>query len=196
MVTATRLTHVHAVDSARSIAQQALAEELPERWAHVCAVAARATALSAELEAPDDEALQVAAWLHDIGYSRQYNILGFHPLDGAEHLNRTGHRSRIAGLVAYHSAAQVEAVELGIYSRMAAFTDERTIVRDLLWYCDMTTGPDGTYLSFRERIAEVRNRYPERHYVGRALDRSMPMREAAVRRAEDWIAAVGLTGHV
>lgn len=95
---------------------------------------------------------------------------------------------RLAGLVAYHSAAAIEADFLGLADELGEFDDERTIVRDLLWYTDMTVGPSGEVMTFAERMDEVRERYPADHYVSRALDASMPEREAAVARAERWIA--------
>ncbi|WP_226366121.1 hypothetical protein [Pseudonocardia sp. ICBG162] len=60
----------------------------------------------------------------------------------------------------------------------------------------MTTSPDGERVSFDERMAEVRERYPTEHYVSRALDRSMADRRGAVDRAESWLSSVGLAGQV
>lgn len=69
-------------------------------------------------------------------------------------------------------------------------------MRDLLWYLDMTTSPDGERVSFDDRMAEVRERYPSDHYVSRALDGSMADRRGAVDRAESWLSSVGLAGQV
>ena len=87
-----------------------------------------------------------------------------------------GAPDRLAGLVAFHSAAATEAEALGLADELAEFTDERTIVRDLLWYADMTVGPTGEPVTFAERMDELRERYPSDHYVIRALDASMPER--------------------
>jgi hypothetical protein len=81
-------------------------------------------------------------------------------------------------------------------AELAEFNDERTLTRDLLWYCDMTTGPDGTDLGFEDRMAEVRERYGPGHYVTRALDAGMAERRAAVRRSRDWLTSVGLADQV
>jgi hypothetical protein len=140
--------------------------------------------------------LHAAAWLHDVGYAPPLATTGFHPLDGGRYLRGADVRARVVDLVAFHSAAEFEAEALGLADQLADFTDERSFVRDLLWYCDMTVGPEGESLSFPERMAELRERYPPDHYVIRALDASMPEREAAVRRAEEWIESVGLTGQV
>ncbi|PVZ09039.1 hypothetical protein [Actinomycetospora cinnamomea] len=75
---------------------------------------------------------------------------------------------------------------------LAEFEDERTLTRDLLWFLDMTTGPDGQRLSFDERMDEVRERYPSDHYVIRALDLGMPERVGAVERATAWLSSAGL----
>ena len=77
-----------------------------------------------------------------------------------------------------------------------SFPDERTLTRDLLWYCDMTVGPRGDPLSFTERMNDVRSRYGADDYVTQALDASMPERIGAVIRAETWIESVGLAGQV
>lgn len=150
----------------------------------------------ASLSGDDADELVSAAWLHDIGYSPDLARTGFHPLDGALYLRETGASESVVSLVAYHSAASVEADYLGVTEQLRVFTDNRGIVRDLLWFADMTTGPDGRSIEFPKRMAEVRERYPADHYVSRALDASMPEREAAVHRAEAWIKRVGLTDQV
>jgi hypothetical protein len=178
---------------AREISEALLAEALPVRWRHVEQVAARAGHVAGAL---NSTTLEAAAWLHDVGYAPSIAILGFHPLDGARYLQDVRAPTGIASLVAYHSAAESEAAVLGLQHELSAFDDERTTVRDLLWYLDMTTGPDGTTVSFERRMAEVRERYPSDHYVIQALDLGMPERVAAVERAETWLESVGLAGQV
>ena len=85
---------------------------------------------------------------------------------------------------------------MGLTEQMGDFDDERTLVRDLLWYADMTTGPGGDYLTFEHRMADVRSRYPSDHYVIRALDAGMDERRAAVTRAELWLQDVALAGQL
>ena len=120
-------------------------------------------------------------------------MLVFTRIDGACFLKRQGFPDRVVDLVAFHSGAEFEAKELGLGPELAAFLDERTLIRDLLWYADMTVGPDGQRLSFPARMDEVRERYPPDHYITRALDVGMREREMAVARAEAWIARVGLS---
>jgi hypothetical protein len=60
----------------------------------------------------------------------------------------------------------------------------------------MTIGPSGEHMTFEQRMAEVRERYPDDHYVVQALDAGMDERRQAVARAERWIEQVGLTGQV
>jgi putative nucleotidyltransferase with HDIG domain len=141
----------------------------------------------------DADTLVSAAWLHDVGYASHLTVVGFHAIDGADFLRRRGFPHRVVNLVAFHSGAESEARELGIDALLAAFRDERSLTRDLLWYADMTVGPDGEQLSFPARMAEVRERYPPDHYISRALDVGMRERELAVQRAEAWIADVGLS---
>ncbi|WP_328304445.1 HD domain-containing protein [Actinomycetospora sp. NBC_00405] len=176
-------------------ARRLLAVALPRRWAHVLAVASKARVIGQEL-GEDGELLEATAWLHDVGYSPDLASTGFHPLDGARYLREVVAPKRVVDLVAFHSAAWAEAQEFGVAGELAEFEDERTLTRDLLWYCDMTTGPDGTDLDFEDRMAEVRERYGPHHYVTRALDAGMDERRAAVRRSREWLMSVGLADQV
>jgi HD superfamily phosphodiesterase len=113
-----------------------LLEELPSRWRHTEAVAHRAQVVGEQLQLSGDEAdvLIAAAYLHDIGYAASVRGSGFHPLDGAVHLEMRGHR-RLARLVAHHSGARWEAELRGLGERLAAFDAERSVVADALTYC-------------------------------------------------------------
>lgn len=134
--------------------------------------------------------------MHDVGYAPDVALTGFHPLDEARHLRALEAPPRVVDLVAFHSSAWAEAQEFGVADELAEFHDERTLTRDLLWYCDMTTGPDGTDLEFEDRMAEVRERYGPDHYVTRALDAGMDERRVAVQRSRDWLTSVGLADQV
>jgi DNA-binding transcriptional regulator YhcF (GntR family) len=182
-----RLQAESTVLDAEATAHAYLAEVNP-RWSHVQAVAERAGEVAVHLPPHDAAALHAAAWLHDVGYAPDLAATGFHPLDGARFLTTSGTDPRIVALVAHHSAAATEAAELGLDAELAVYPDEQSIVRDLLWWCDMTTGPDGQPMSFADRMAEVRTRYGRDHYVSRALTHGMSARAAAVDRAEAWIA--------
>lgn len=189
------LGRMATVEWAEMTARRLLEVPLPRRWAHVEAVAARAGRMAGPLGS-DGELLRVAAWVHDVGYSPELISTAFHPLDGAKYLRSIKAEERLAGLVAFHSSAASEAEALGLDDQLAEFTDERTLVRDLLWYADMTIGPSGEILTFEERMNEVRERYSPDHYVIRALDAGMGERRDAVLRAERWIDEVGLTDQV
>lgn len=181
--------------AAETLAHQLLADALPRRWSHVVAVAAKARRIASSLE-QDGELLETTAWVHDVGYAPPVATTGFHPLDGARFLAAQAAPARVVDLVAFHSSAWAEAREFGLAKELATFEDERSLTRDLLWYCDMTTGPDGTDLGFEDRMAEVRERYGPDHYVTRALDAGMDERRAAVRRSREWLTSVGLADQV
>ena len=57
-------------------------------------------------------------------------------------------------------------------------------MRDALWYCDMTTSPDGRPVTFTDRIREIRTRRQSDDPVVRALATNGSERAAAVRRTE------------
>lgn len=148
-----------------------LLEPIAERWRHTLGVAARARMVGEALERDHAELLLAAAYLHDIGYAPELAQTGFHPVDGARFVRATG-RERLAGLIAYHSGAEVEAEERGLVGELSEFEDERSLVSRALTYCDLTTDSQGGFAKPDERLAEIRRRYgltsPER----RALERS------------------------
>lgn len=87
---------------ARELAAISMADELPRRWAHVQAVAAKAENLR-PIMGHEADVLVAAAWLHDVGYASSAADSGFHPSDGARLLRSLGADPRLCGLVAYHS---------------------------------------------------------------------------------------------
>jgi hypothetical protein len=79
----------------------------------------------------------------------------------------------------------VEADERGLSADLAEFAREESPTADTLWYCDMTTGPDGERLVVAERLDEIRKRYGPDHVVTRFVDRAASQIVAAVNRTED-----------
>lgn len=131
------------------------------------------------------------AWLHDVGYVQELAVTGFHPLDGARWLRGRAFDSRVTALVAHHSGALIEAGERGMADQLATeFPREDSATANALWYCDMTTGPDGQDFEVVDRLGEIRSRYGPGHIVTRFIDRAQPTIVAAVRRAEDRLASL------
>jgi putative nucleotidyltransferase with HDIG domain len=161
-----------------------LSTELPKRWEHVQGVARRAIEVAELFPDEDAEVLISAAWLHDIGYAEQLWVTGFHPLDGARFLRDRGVATRVSGLVAHHSGASASAELMGLSTALAEFPDERSTVRDALWYCDAAIGPAGQPMSFDERISDLRERRGPDHPSVRALATGLAERRAAVERTE------------
>jgi hypothetical protein len=164
------------------IAEQKLAEALPRRWAHVRGVALRARGLHGVVGG-DGDLLEAAAVLHDVGYAPDIAHTGFHPLDGANFLHDIGAPTRLVHLVAHHSYAALEA-ELRGLPELSQFHDERGSTRDALWYCDLTTTPDGQPVDARERIAEIQQRYGPEHLVTEFITSAAPELLAAVDRTQ------------
>ena len=132
------------------------------------AVAGKAAQAAAALEPADGDLLVVTAWLHDVGYAAPLVVTKFHSLDGALWLRGQG-QERVACLVAHHSCASFEAGLRGLSELMSTFPDEGTAVRDLLTYCDMTTGPRGQAMTLVERLFDVEGRYGPDDVVTRGL---------------------------
>ena len=168
---------------ARDVAQRLLAEALPRRWAHVQGVGGKAEHVAASL-ALKGETLVAAAWLHDVGYAPDVVDTGFHPLDGARYLAVLGIPERVVNLVARHSYAILEAALRGVAPWLTAFPDEGGVLRDALWYCDLTTSPDGKSVSVEERITEIKARYGPGDIVTRFITEGEPELLAAVERTE------------
>ncbi|MGW6441696.1 HD domain-containing protein [Lentzea sp. NPDC055074] len=167
---------------ARNTARRLLAAELPRRWAHTAGVARRAERVARVLPEEERELLVAAAWVHDIGYATELEDTGLHSLDGARYLRRAGVADRICGLVAHHSGAAAVAGLVGLAEGLEEFTDQRGRLRDALWYCDMSTGPDGQPTTVQGRLAEIRQRRGPDDPVVRALAINGDERLAAVRR--------------
>lgn len=166
---------------AARLANAYLAEPLPRRWRHVQAMAAEATRLAVAMDL--DTTLVCAAWLHDIGYAPAIIDTGFHPLDGARYLRRTGWADAVCTLVANHSCAGVEAVERGLGDDLSReFRDEPSVERDALWTADATTGPDGQRMTLEERVREVEQRYGTDDLVARCMRHVRPELQAAITR--------------
>jgi putative nucleotidyltransferase with HDIG domain len=167
---------------ARNTARRLLARQLPRRWAHTDGVARRAEQVARVLVPEDQDLLVAAAWLHDIGYAAELADTGLHSLDGARYLLRAGVSRRLCGLVAHHSGAAAVAEELGLAEGLAEFDDDHGRLRDALWYCDMTTSPDGHPTTLDDRLTEIRQRRGPDDPVVRALAINIDERRAAVRR--------------
>ncbi|MGH7931157.1 MAG: HD domain-containing protein, partial [Candidatus Binatia bacterium] len=123
---------------AAELAEEKLAKALSRRWAHVRGTGRRAHVVAPLFSGDDAELLISAAFLHDIGYAPDLVSTGFHALDGARYLRDVGSPARLVDLVAHHSCAALEAELRGLSDELAEFEDEKTALRDALWWADMT----------------------------------------------------------
>ena len=87
----------------------------------------------------------------------------------------------------------LEARLRGMQTEMTNYTDEQCPLRDALWYCDLTTSPDGRPVSALERIAEIKERYGPGDLVTRFITDASCELLAAVQRTEAlWLDSRGL----
>ncbi len=126
-----------------------------------------------------------AAWLHDLGYAAELRRTGFHPLDGARHLESLGAPERLVRLVAHHSGAEYEAAQRGLTAELAAYAREDGPVLDALIWADMTTGPAGQSFDFDQRMDEILTRYEPGSEVHTAISKARPYLGAAIARAQE-----------
>jgi putative nucleotidyltransferase with HDIG domain len=171
------------VAAARDLAA-ALLTDLPQRWAHTAGVARRAAELCAAMDDADRDHVVTAAWLHDIGYAEPVLDTGFHPLDGARFLDRSGWAARTSALVAHHSGACYVAAARGLHHELAEFPREVSPVADALTYADQTVGPDGTRVDVRARMAEMLARHGSTSYNARVHHLRAPDILATAERVE------------
>lgn len=154
------------------------------RWQHSLSAAERAREIAGAVAASDRSTLIAAAYLHDIGYSPELVVYGFHPLDGARWLRLQG-LDRIAGLVAHHSGALVEARARGLEAVMGEFIDERSRVSDALTYCDLTTGPAGETVAVADRLSDIERRHGTSSVTVRTMKVASSSLLAAIARVEE-----------
>lgn len=147
------------VHRARDLAQRLLMDQ-PERWRHTIGVARQAERVADTVGSRSEgDILLAAAWLHDIGYAAALRDTGFHPIDGARHLQTLGWPSKIVGLVAHHSAARCLARARGLAGQIACFTQESSPASDALIYADQTVGPNGRVITVEQRLADMLRRH-------------------------------------
>ncbi|MFH8608254.1 HD domain-containing protein [Streptomyces sp. NPDC018029] len=173
-----------ALDTPQGAAElaESLLPPLGNRWLHTQAAAARAREASPTVSDADRDLLVAAAWLHDIGYAPELRQIGFHPLDGARHLETLGAPLRLVRLVAHHSGAVYEAEQRDLSVELAEYEREDSEVLDALIYSDMTTGPAGQSFDFDRRMDEILVRYELGSEVHTAITKARPYLAAAVER--------------
>jgi hypothetical protein len=177
---------------ALELASEKLAGVLPRRWAHVQGVGRRARVVAPLFSVDDCELLVGAALLHDIGYAPELVNTGFHPLDGARYLRGVGCPDRLVNLVAHHSCATLEAELRRLSDELAEFGDEKTVLRDALWWADMATTPDGAETTVVERVAEIQTRYGPDDLVSCFIRRAWDDLNAAAERTLRRLEAAGI----
>jgi predicted hydrolase (HD superfamily) len=149
-------------------------------------VAAAAESVADIVGGDDAEMLICAAWLHDIGYSIECDLAGFHPLDGARYLRDIlDADDRLCRLVAHHSCAVVEAEKRGLDKELLAeFAPVDGLIADALTYCDMTTSPRGERVDVQVMLDEILERYGPGSVVAESIEQARPQIERSARVVE------------
>lgn len=172
------------VDAALALARELL-DGVGDRLAHSTAAARTAESIARTVPAQDRELLVVAVALHDVGYAPELRRTGFHPLDGARHLETLGWPARLAALVAHHSGSRFTARALGLEDDLDAYPDEGGALADAVLYCDMTTTPDGRRVTLAERLQDAHARHRDAPEAERWARRERePFLRAAVARVQ------------
>jgi hypothetical protein len=160
------------------------------RRAHSIAVGQRMSEVSTLLPVELRADAVTAAYLHDVGYG--HPELGFHPIDGARLLRSLDYSPLVCHMVAFHTAAEVEARVRGLDAQV--FDEYRLIdvvglelADDLMWWADLSTGPKGEAFTVVQRLDEILTRYEPGSVVHTAISEAAPQLREAVRRASRWM---------
>ena len=149
-----------AVSHAAALATHLL-RRLDSRIDHSAAVAAQVDRAARLVEPEWRSHLKDAAWLHDIGYSPQLALTGFHPLDGARWLRDYGWPASTCRLVAWHTEPLEEARLYSLDSELAAeFEAPPRLASAALAWADLTSSPAGERWDAERRLADILERYP------------------------------------
>ncbi len=162
------------------------------RWQHVLGVVDVASEICGLFNAEERGLLLAAAYLHDVAYSSELRVTGFHPLDGALFVRSHGYE-RLACLIAHHSGARFEAALRGLETQMAEFPRERSSLADALDYCDLSVGPTGERAILRQRAADIFMRYGPDDVVSKSFKMALPYLALEVGRTNRRLKAKGLS---
>jgi len=179
-----RLQNPQMVAIAADLTQHILDSD-PDRLAHSKAAARRAEFLTLTVEPECAALLVAAAWLHDIGYAPRLRDTGFHPIDGARHLQIIGWPPAICNLVAHHSGARFVASILHLDRQLEAYPFSQDAVSDALTVADQTIGPKGQAMTLDERMSDML----KRHGPNSPNALAHPQREPYIRAAAMRVAA-------
>lgn len=139
--------------------------------------------------------------MHDIGYGHLDS--GLHALDGARFLAAEGFSPIVCSLVAHHTASTFSAEERGIdltAYRVFQVPQDLGSAHAVLWWADMTTGPQGQDVTVEDRLDEICSRYgPGDVARDSSIERGRSCSQLVTRRlgrptfrAERWPTQVGL----
>ncbi|GLY51889.1 hypothetical protein Lesp01_55450 [Lentzea sp. NBRC 102530] len=75
---------------------------------------------------------------------------------------------------------------------LAEWVDEASDLRDVLWWADMTTTPDGKPTNIDDRIEEIQKRYGPEDLVTFFIRQAKSELAGAVERTEERLQAAGI----
>jgi putative nucleotidyltransferase with HDIG domain len=156
----------------------------PDRLAHSQAVARRAEFLAFTVDQESAPLLLAAAWLHDIGYAPGLRNTGYHPIDGAHHLQSIGWPPAIYNQVAHHSGARFVATVMQLDRQLDPYPFSQNALSDALTVADQTTGPHGEAVTVEERMSDMLRR----HGPNSPNALADPLRERYIRAAATRVA--------
>lgn len=177
---------IHTESAAAALALTLLEGQEPRR-SHVAGVGELAESIAVLNPGVVPRCVVASAWLHDIGYSPSAKDTGFHPIDGARYLKQRSWPSEVCALVAFHTGAEMEAMERGMSDAFTLFQRPASEDLDLLTMFDLFVDPEGNRTTPEARVDEILRRYRPESPVHRAVARSRSQLLTAAGRAQERI---------
>ena len=150
------------------------------RYAHIVSAVRIAEQIEAACGRFDGK-LILATLYHDLGYSPQWNVTGFHPVDGAIAARDHGLGEDIVQAILYHSGSWREArlmcPDLDGYYASSCLMMEMPLARAVT-YCDLHTGPQGQGFALNDRLNDIRHRHATNKPILDILDEYYPRFQA------------------
>lgn len=159
-----QVQEVNTVKGAEAVARHLLRNE-PMRLEHTLGVVENISLmLKADKVDEDFQSLCLqAAYLHDVGYSKDITFTHFHPCDGAYYLKKHDWRPEVVYAVMNHTFARDLMLRTRRELRIPFYQIESpvrgAILTEFITLADLHTLPDGDYTSVEGRIQDIANRY-------------------------------------
>lgn len=179
-----RKVDYNTVEGAKELAHILLADN-PDRLNHTLQVVTNCEVLSKlfSLTKEQNQLLLTSAYLHDVGYNRDFVISNFHPFDGYNYLKANDWDLDVCLLVLHHSEAST--LYLISNSELYEYYEEKIpehllTIYKLLTIADMKSNSKGELVTFNKRLKDICERYGDSHPITKHA-------ETIISKSKEWL---------